>query len=138
MADPTFAELTALSLKADENAMLALSIFMTVVSGFLVMSYAIGAKLTRRQCALVVPLFVFFAGLGVYASAAYATVGELIAPDRFKITDDRYFGQVVNLDRPLDTPNLVLAFGIIVIIACLAFFRDIRVEAKKAADDADE
>lgn len=138
LADPTFAELTALSLKADENSMLAVSIFISVVSGFLVMSYAIGAKLTRRQCALVLPLFVFFAGLSAYAMAGYATFAEVLGPDRFNISNDRYFAHVINLDRPFDVPNLVLAFGIIVIIACLAFFRDVRVEAKKAAAGAVE
>ena len=134
LADPTFAELTALSLKADENSMIALGLFITIISGFLVMSYAIGAKLSRRQCFLLVPLFVFFAGVAAYASAGYATFAETLGPDRFKIADDRYFAQVVNLDRPFDIPNLLLLFSIVVIIACLAFFRDIRVEASKAAD----
>jgi len=136
LADPTFAELTALSLKADENSMVAVSIFISVISGFLVMSYAVGAKLTRRQCALVLPLFVFFAGISAYAMAGYAAFAENLGPDRFNIANDRYVAQVLNLDRPFDVPNLLLAFGIIVIIACLAFFRDVRVEAQKVAEDA--
>jgi len=123
-------ELTSLSLKADENSLLAVGLFITVISGFLVMSYAIGSKLSKRQSWLVVPLFLFFASLALHGATIFARFAEYIRADNFLTPGNQDFSGLDFTD-PLAIPTLMLIIGILVIAACLMFFRDVRKQANK-------
>jgi hypothetical protein len=62
-------EINELALLANEAGNTALALYMTTVSGYLLVSYVVGAKLTRYQITLVNALFVFFAAAFTYSAA---------------------------------------------------------------------
>jgi hypothetical protein len=53
-------ELISLIYTANEAGNMALALYLTTVSGYLIVAYSVGAKLTRGQVALTNALFVFF------------------------------------------------------------------------------
>ena len=63
-------EISELVFLANDAGNTALALYMTTVSGYLLISYVVGAKLTRYQITLVSALFVFFATAFTYSATA--------------------------------------------------------------------
>lgn len=61
-------ELTQLVYIANEAGNTALALYMTAVSGYLIIAYSVGAAMNRYQLALVNALFLFFSGAFSYSA----------------------------------------------------------------------
>ncbi len=61
-------EIIELIFLANDAGNTALALYMTTVSGYLLVSYLAGAKLTRYQITLVNALFIFFAAAFTYSA----------------------------------------------------------------------
>jgi len=58
-----------------ELAVEVLGFYMTVTSGFLIVAYLVGDKLTRSQMVTVSTLYIFMAVVATYATFAYMSRG---------------------------------------------------------------
>ncbi|MFN2098814.1 hypothetical protein [Altererythrobacter sp. MF3-039] len=133
MSEPDLSDFELLTLMArfEEVGLIASGLLLTVISGFLVMAYTIGDTLTRRQLWLVVPVFIIFAMLGMYAAIGYGALSDYYNPVNYNAPDREPFA-MINSQRPFATPNIGMAIGVIVIVGCLLFLRDVRRTAGRA------
>ena len=67
-------ELTTLMFGANEAGNMALALYMTAISGYLLVAYTAGFQLSRKQVLLINSLFIFFASAFTY-SAVISFVG---------------------------------------------------------------
>lgn len=92
----------------------AMSIYLTVTSGYLLVAYLVGKDLTRLQVTIITSLFVFFAGLTTFGVMSYMESAV-------------YFGHTYGAGRiPIWIPYptaIVFGGGI---AACLKFMWDVR------------
>lgn len=97
-----------------------LSFYLTVTSGYLIVAYLAGDKLTRSQMAIISTLYVFMAGMSAYGATAWA-IRALYFARQIKTVD----GAI-----PIPPSEFVpIALGVFLtggIIACLKFMWDTR------------
>ena len=103
------------------NGTSVLALFLTVVSGYLIVSWLVGHRLSPPQAALINTLFVVFAGLCIFAwfthfmsALSYQNELTVLNPQRIS---------------PLQTEKIVIGTAVllvIVMIACLKFMWDVR------------
>jgi len=105
-------------LSSFEVGILATTVYLTVISGYLAVAYVVGAKLTRSQLVLISTLFVSFAALFAWGSFGFFNTG-------FRISSD--FSELGFAETYM--PILVLLSEFIGIIAALRFMYDIRKNA---------
>lgn len=136
-AQYTWFELFMLMTRFDEISTLSLGVFISIVSGFLVMSYAIGAKLKRRQVWMVVPAYVAFVTLPFLNAFAYSSLADYHRPNKFFVPDRPEFS-VVNVVEPFAASNIGFVVGTLIILGSLVFFFDVRRSAAQDAEKAQE
>lgn len=96
--------------------MMAVTVYLTVLSGYLAVAYLVGAKLTRTQLVTITALFVAFALL-----FSFGSFGFFLAGVGFRASDSELAFPFV---RYLPTTTFVLE--ILGIIAAIKFMTDIR------------
>jgi hypothetical protein len=114
-------ELSDLIATQTGNGTAILSLFVTVVSGYLIVSWLVGQRLSPPQAALINMLFVFFSGLCIFAwfarfMSALSYQSELAALNPQRVS-------------PFQTEKIVIGTAVllvIVMIACLKFMWDVR------------
>jgi len=116
-------EIISLIYAANEAGNMAMALYLTTISGYLVVAYGIGAKLRRKQVVLINALFVFFSAAFTFSAttsflsmAAYElaiAVDSEFIPEGYHLVDLTYVGIVL----------VVLIAGI---IGSLSFMKNIR------------
>jgi hypothetical protein len=98
----------------------ALSLYLTATTGYLIVAYLVGNKLTRPQMIVVSTLYVSVAGLSDYGAITWLAMGAHFAR------------QARNIDATIPfspSPFLWIIVGLVLllgIIACLKFMYDVR------------
>lgn len=110
-----------------ELAAQAMVNYMTVISGFLITSYAIGAKLTRWQMRFLTFIFVFFALFCILGSVGYFATSVPLMQEL--ATRSSYINGYLLAIPPHVIVGVLELFGI---IGCLLFLRDIRHSAQRS------
>ncbi len=104
---------------AQSAAMDTLVIYITVVSGYLIVAFLVGGRLTRSQMLFVSTTFVVFSGFALWGTIEYFAIGfdvvEVMRSSAFKS------GRVA-IDPGLVAGPLML----IGVIGCLKFMWDVR------------
>ena len=116
----TEAELWELILMSQGNMGTMLALYFSVLSGYLVVSYLIGNKLTTLQSTLISGLFVIFGILCVIGTVAYLGRAAFL----LQFTDETYRSPLSDL-IPY-TPLITAAILLIGVVACLKFMLDLR------------
>ena len=116
----TEAELWELILMSQSNMGTTLALYFSVLSGYLVVSYLIGNKLTTMQNTLISGLFVIFGILCVIGTVAYLGRAAFL----LQFTDETYRSPLS--DFIPYTPLLSAAILLIGVVACLKFMWDVR------------
>ena len=118
----TEGELLELALIAKANTLTALSIFVTIASGYLIVAYIAGAKLTRSQLWFINTVFILTMLLVTSASYLFQSEGQL-----YNNAARELGSHDIALPEPflwaLYIPRIVDAF---VIVGCLKFMWDVR------------
>ena len=97
-----------------------LSLYLTVTSGYLIVSYLAGAKLTRPQVSLITALYLLISGLSIFTFYGWGMRGVI------------YAMRAGELDASLPiygSPMFVAVFSILLVIASIAsikFMWDVR------------
>ena len=104
---------------AQSAAMDALVIYITVVSGYLVVAFFVGGRLTRSQMLFVSTTFVVFSGFALWGTIEYFAIGfdivEVMRSSAFKS------------GRAAIDPGLVAGpLMLIGVIGCLKFMWELR------------
>ena len=113
-------ELVDVLISYNTAAMSALALYLTTVSGYLIVAYLAGKNLTASQTVIVSVLFIVFALFFGYGAVGYLRRGLLMADELRTINPGEFFGVA---------PWLVfLAAGLCFagILASLRFMWDIR------------
>jgi len=113
-------ELWELVILSQANIASLLGLYLTAASGYLVVSYLIGNKLTRMQTSLVTGLFVVFGMITTFA----VNVNLIRAGFLMDFTDFTY-RPPLSPAVPI-MPLIVTPFLAIGIIGCLKFMWDVR------------
>jgi hypothetical protein len=114
-------ELLDLAQSAFSNATANYAVFLSVVTGYLITAYLIGAELTQAQVRLLTALFLVVAVILIWSMSAYVFWGErystLARPD----------GVQKSLMAPQPWMPVVLALvNILTVTACLFFMWNVR------------
>ena len=113
-------ELADLVSSTNANSLVLVPLFISIVSGYLVVAWLVGSRLQPSQASLINVLFVSFACLGIFAWASRMRVALSYQPELLEINPDRL---------PVMSPWLIPATLIvmtIVTLGCLKFMWDIR------------
>jgi len=124
-ADLSKYEMYALSAMSDEVSMIASGLFITIVTGFLVMSYVAGSNLSRRQFWMVTPLFVGFALLFLMNAVGYSAASSYFLPENY-LRADRPDYSIMRWQDPFTVANFAFLIGILIIAGSIAFLHDVR------------
>ncbi len=118
------AELLTLSQSTLSNAIALYAVIVTIVSGYLVVAYLVGSKLTASQVIIVNSIFVVTMVFSIlayfnflYVGATYALEAKLINPDRtgFDSTSIAVFAGITNF---------------LFVLFALKFMHDVRVKGR--------
>jgi hypothetical protein len=116
----TEAELWELILMSQSNMATFLALYFSVVSGYLIVSYLIGDKLTTLQSTLISGLFVIFGILCTLGTVAFLGRAAFL----LQFTDETYRSPL-SVVIPY-TPFITAAILLIGVVACLKFMWDVR------------
>jgi len=118
-------ELSTLTFVANEAGNIALALYMTAISGYLLVAYSAGSELSQKQANLINGLFVFFS-----TAFTYSTIVSFIAM--------RFYSKALNDISGFESEAFSVtenAFVVIVFLAlilgifgALVFMRNIRLE----------
>ena len=116
-------ELTTLIFSATETGNMALALYMTAISGYLVVAFTVGQKLSRRQVTLINTLFIFFSMAFSYSALACFSAMRIYTDQLLKIS-----GNVPAVVGVMEVAYvLVVALGLIIgIIGAVVFMRNVR------------
>ena len=96
------------------QAQVALTIYLTVTSGYLLVAYLVGKTLTRFQVLVITGLFVYFGVISTYSVFTY-------------FESAAYWGQTYGEGRaPYWAWKVIVPACAIGILACLKFMWDVR------------
>jgi len=115
-------ELHSLIAQYEAVSLSAVSIFVTVVFGFLAATYVIGDRLTKCQALLLGAAFLFGSFLPLYTAIAYSRHADRFDPD--KVRENK--GEIPDFklwacDDRWDSTNATIVLGVLVIFTALAF-----------------
>ena len=114
-------EIADLSQTSFSNAMSCYALIISLVSGYLIITYLVGSKLTRFQITLLTSIFLFAMGFLTWSMAAYAYWGNFYAAQGISEA------ALANLFRTTDwTVGAVVMLNLITITMCLLFMWNIR------------
>jgi hypothetical protein len=108
---------------AQEMGVNALMVYMTVISGYLVVAYLVGADLTVNQSRFISALFVVFALFSLWGVVQYWWTGEQIR----RFLDSTDLARVATLNALDLNPALIGGpMGLAGIVGALRFMADVR------------
>ena len=116
----TEAELWELILMSQSNMATFMALYFSVVSGYLIVSYLVGDKLTTLQSTLISGLFVIFGLLCTLGTVAFLGRAAFL----LQFTDETYRSPL-SVVIPY-TPFITAAILLIGVVACLKFMWDVR------------
>jgi hypothetical protein len=97
-----------------------LSLYLTATTGYLIVIYLVGIKLTRSQLAIISGLYLAFALIATYLTIAYGLRGMHYADELRKVNAD------VPVYSRVSIPTVLAAVLLVGIGACLKFMWDVR------------
>jgi len=101
----------------------ALLLYLTVISGYLVAAFVVGAKLTRGQARFVSALFVVFATYALWGVGQYWSTGDMARV----VLESGQMGEHVRLNYfDLNPAVIAVPMGIAGILGALKFMWDVR------------
>ena len=108
---------------AQEMAVQALMLYLTVITGYLIAIYFIGAKLTKSQSLFISAIFTVFAGYSLWGVAQYWTSGY----QAYLVRGDQGVLEAVELNYFGINPAIIATpMGLIGIYGALKFMWDVR------------
>ena len=116
----THAELVEAATAYFEVAADMFSIYLTVTSGYMIVAYLVGARLTRPQVSLITALYILVSSISTYTFYGFAMRGVI------------YSSRQGELDPSLPiygSPTFVMVFSILLVlgfIASVKFMWDVR------------
>lgn len=112
-------ELWALIIDYNDSMMAAMSLYLTVLSGYLIVAYLAGSKLTRMQCSIITVAFVLSAFLFSGAVRGYGYRALFLIG---KTSEEYHTWQMMN------EPSLLFILTTMAggVIAALRFMWDVR------------
>jgi hypothetical protein len=116
----TEAELMAVSQESWSNAISLVAIFVSILSGYLIVAYLAGKNMTRSQIVIVNTLFIGLAGFLVLAQLAFSNTSAELDYLALQISTQRSVEP-----QPYLAYTLTMFYGIC-IIAALKFMWDVR------------
>jgi hypothetical protein len=113
------AELWGLIVEYNDSLMAAMSLYLTILSGYLIVAYLAGGKLTSTQCTIITIAFVLSALLFTWAVRGYGYRAIFLIG---KTSQEFHTWQM------MDEPSLLFILAIMVggVIAALKFMWDVR------------
>ena len=114
-------ELADLAQSAFENSLSSFAVLLSIVSGYLITAYLIGAKLSKFQVTILTTVFLMVMGLLAWSMSAYTYWGSFYAAlARNASTGADYF-------RPgIWTTGAVAVMNLFTIVMCLLFMWNVR------------
>ena len=97
-----------------------LSFYMTVTSGFLIVAYLAGSKLSRPQVFIISTLYIGMAALAAYAATVWVLRGYFFAYQQLEMDDS------IPIYATYGIPYCLGLFLFGGIIACMKFMWDVR------------
>lgn len=116
----TDAELWELILISQSNMSSVMAIYISILSGYLIVAYLVGQKLTTFQCLTATGLFVVCSLAMIIACYAFLSRAAFL----LQFTDKTYRSPA-SAFIPY-TPYILSAFLFIGVLACLKFMWDVR------------
>jgi hypothetical protein len=116
----TFVELQSLAFEASSLAATYLGILITVISGYLIVAYVVGAHLAKGQIIIINFLYIFFATLLWYANSAALFKQVEIVEQLRAIQPDAFY------PAGYEVAFAVALVTYLVVLASLKFMWDIR------------
>ncbi|MFN2098825.1 hypothetical protein [Altererythrobacter sp. MF3-039] len=104
-------------------------ILITVVTGFLVMAYTVGAQLSRFQAWLASIVFVVFHMSTLYGTVVYTVMGNNFLPANY-LDPDRGPFRIIRFDEPFAPGNNTAVVGLLLMLGALYFLYDVRRKAR--------
>ncbi len=136
MIDPELMRLELFSVAAKyfELSLISGGITITVVTGFLVMAYTIGAQLSRFQAWLASIVFVVFNLSTLYGAVVFAAMGSTFLP-RTYLDPDRGPLKIIRFDQLFAPGNISAVVATLIMLGSLYFLYDVRRKARLESDD---
>ena len=116
----TEAEILAVSHESWSNAISLVALFVSILSGYLIVAYLAGKNMTRSQIVIVNSLFVGLAGFLIMGQLAFASLSIEMDFIAIEMSTQRFVRP-----QPYIPYGLTIFYGICV-IAALKFMWDVR------------
>ena len=116
----TEAEILAVSHESWSNAISLVALFVSILSGYLIVAYLAGKNMTRSQIVIVNSLFVGLAGFLIMGQLAFASISIEMDFIAIEMSTQRFVRP-----QPYIPYGLTIFYGICV-IAALKFMWDVR------------
>jgi hypothetical protein len=113
----TEAETIALFIEAHGLALATLSIFITLVTAYVVAAYFVGRELTKFQVRFLSLLFIVFAGFTIWGTLAYFYIGDSLSPES---------GPIWLTPFGVKPSRVVVPIQVLIVLGCLYFMRSMR------------
>jgi len=107
-------------------AWMALGMFVTIVSGFLVMTWFVGARLSRSQATVVIAIYLAFAGFTIWATFFTLAVAETFDPQNFGLPRLSNNNGALPVHSAVQWHHMGAVIQLAIVAASLWFFRDVR------------
>jgi hypothetical protein len=110
---------------AQEMGVNALMLYLTVISGYLVVAFVVGARLTRPQAQFVSALFVVFACYALWGVGQYWWSGDMARA----VLEAGPMGEHIELNAlGMNPAKIAVPMGFVGIAGALKFMWDVRSE----------
>mgnify|MGYP003581546546 CR=1 FL=1 len=113
----TEAERIALFTDAHGLALATLSIFITIVTAYLVAAYLVGRELTTFQVRFMSLLFLVFSGFTIWGTLAYFYIGDSLSTES---------GPTWLTPLGMKPSLVVVPIQVLIVLGCLYFMRSMR------------
>ena len=114
-----------------ELAYTTLGMFITVVSGFLVMTFFVGAQLKKAQSAVVICIYLAFACFTMWGTFIAMAIADTFDPAKFGLVRLSHFHGRLPSDSTIKYHHILSLIQLAIVAASLWFFFDIRRNAKR-------
>jgi len=113
---------------AQEMGVNALMLYLTVISGYLVVAFLVGRDLTRRQSQFISGIFVVFAVYALWGVVQYWWAGDMAR----LVLESGEIGKTIELNALGINPSLIAGpMGVVGIAGALRFMWDVRTKNGK-------
>lgn len=113
------AELVQYYWSAVENGVSALTLYISVFTGYLLMAYLVGSRLTSVQCAIATGAFLVFSGYNIWGNISFWNSAYVVGKELENVRPE-----LILLDlNPAWVAAALLSFGV---LGALKFMWDVR------------